>query len=232
MIERRSFDSLGGANHGWLDAKHHFSFAEYHDPKRMGWGPLRVWNDDKIEPNSGFPPHPHANMEIITYVRTGAITHKDSLGNEGRTEAGDVQVMSAGSGIRHAEFNLENEPTTLFQIWIQPNKTGGAPSWGAKPFPKGDRAGKFVTLASGVEGDTDVLPIRTNGRVVAATLKAGETAEYELGADRFGYLVPATGSVEVNGVTLNARDGAAIRDEATVRVTALEDAELVLVDAA
>ncbi|HQT54783.1 MAG TPA: hypothetical protein PKX06_15080, partial [Phenylobacterium sp.] len=118
------------------------------------------------------------------------------------------------------------------QIWIQPNKTGGAPSWGAKPFPKGDRAGKFVTLASGVEGDTDVLPIRTNGRVVAATLKAGETAEYDLGADRFGYLVPATGSVEVNGVTLHARDGAAIRDEATVRVTALEDAELVLVDAA
>ena len=232
MIERRSFESLGGANHGWLDAKHHFSFAEYHDPKRMGWGPLRVWNDDKIAPNSGFPPHPHANMEIITYVRTGAITHKDSLGNEGRTEAGDVQVMSAGTGIRHAEFNLETEPTTLFQIWIQPNKTGGAPSWGAKPFPKGDRAGRFVTLASGVEGDTDVLPIRTNGRVVAATLKAGETAEYELGADRFGYLVPATGSVEVNGVILNARDGAAIRDEATVRVTALEDAELVLVDAA
>ncbi len=232
MIEHRPFDSLGGANHGWLDAKHHFSFADYHDPKRMGWGPLRVWNDDRIEPNSGFPPHPHANMEIITYVRTGAITHQDSLGNEGRTEAGDVQVMSAGSGIRHAEFNREAEPTTLFQIWIQPDRVGGAPSWGAKPFPKGDRAGRFVTLASGIDGDTDVLPIRTNGRVVAATLKAGETAEYELGTHRYGYLVPATGSVEVNGVTLQARDGAAIRDEAVVRVTALQDAELVLVDAA
>jgi quercetin 2,3-dioxygenase len=232
MIEVRSFDSLGAANHGWLDAHHHFSFADYHDPKRMGWGPLRVWNDDRIAPNSGFPPHPHANMEIITYVREGAITHQDSLGNKGRTEAGDVQVMSAGTGIRHAEYNLEDVPTTLFQIWIMPNKAGGEPSWGARPFPRGDRAGRFVTLASGVAGDADALPIRTNGRVVAATLKAGETAEYQLGADRYGYLVPATGSVLVNGVQVGARDGAAIRDTATLSVTALEDAELVLVDAA
>ena len=232
MIEVRSFDSLGAADHGWLDARHHFSFADYYDPKRMGWGPIRVWNDDRIAPNTGFPPHPHANMEIITYVREGAITHQDSLGNRGRTEAGDVQVMSAGSGIRHAEYNLETGPTTLFQIWIQPNQAGGQPSWGAKPFPKGDRAGQFVTLASGIAGDEDALPIRTNGRVVAATLKAGETATYPLGAERFGYLVPATGSIEVNGVTLKTRDGAAIRDEATLTVTALEDAELVLVDAA
>ncbi|OYU71036.1 MAG: hypothetical protein CFE28_14185 [Alphaproteobacteria bacterium PA2] len=232
MIEVRSFDSLGAADHGWLDARHHFSFADYYDPKRMGWGPIRVWNDDRIAPNTGFPPHPHANMEIVTYVREGAITHQDSLGNRGRTEAGDVQVMSAGSGIRHAEYNLEAGPTTLFQIWIQPNQAGGQPSWGARPFPKGDRAGQFVTLASGVPGDEDALPIRTNGRVVAATLKAGETATYPLGAERFGYLVPATGSVEVNGVTLKTRDGAAIRDEATLTVTALEDAELVLVDAA
>ncbi len=232
MIEVRSFDSLGAADHGWLDARHHFSFADYYDPKRMGWGPIRVWNDDRIAPNTGFPPHPHANMEIVTYVREGAITHQDSLGNRGRTEAGDVQVMSAGSGIRHAEYNLETGPTTLFQIWIQPNQAGGQPSWGAKPFPKGDRAGQFVTLASGIAGDEDALPIRTNGRVVAATLKAGETATYPLGAERFGYLVPATGSIEVNGVILKTRDGAAIRDEATLTVTALEDAELVLVDAA
>jgi len=232
MIEVRSFDSLGAADHGWLDARHHFSFADYYDPKRMGWGPIRVWNDDRIAPNTGFPPHPHANMEIVTYVREGAITHQDSLGNRGRTEAGDVQVMSAGSGIRHAEYNLEAGATTLFQIWIEPNQAGGQPSWGAKPFPKGDRAGQFVTLASGIAGDEDALPIRTNGRVVAATLKAGETATYPLGAERFGYLVPATGSIEVNGVTLKTRDGAAIRDEATLTVTALEDAELVLVDAA
>ena len=232
MIDHRPFETLGGANHGWLDAKHHFSFADYHDPKRTNWGALRVWNDDVIAPNSGFPPHPHANMEIITYVRTGAITHQDSLGNQGRTAAGDVQVMSAGSGIRHAEYNVEAEPTTLFQIWILPTKAGGEPSWGAKPFPKGDRAGKFVTLASGIEGDEDALPIRADGRVSGATLKAGETTEYQLGAGRYAYLVPATGQIEVNGVTAKARDGLAIRDVDTIRVTAIEDAELVLVDAA
>jgi redox-sensitive bicupin YhaK (pirin superfamily) len=232
MIDKRTFDGLGGADHGWLKAKHHFSFANYYDPKRMGWGSLRVWNDDEIAPNSGFPPHPHADMEIITYVREGAITHKDSLGNEGRTEAGDVQVMSAGTGIRHAEYNLEPETTTLFQIWIEPNGRGGAPTWGAKPFPKGDRAGKFVTLASGIEGDEGALPIRTDARVLGATIKAGETTEYPLGASRHGYLVPAVGAVEVNGVRLDARDGAAIADEDVLRITALEDAEVVLVDAA
>jgi redox-sensitive bicupin YhaK (pirin superfamily) len=232
MIERRSFASLGGADHGWLKAKHHFSFADYHDPARVHWGALRVWNDDEIAPNSGFPPHPHADMEIITYVREGAITHKDSLGNEGRTEAGDVQVMSAGTGVRHSEYNLEPTPTRIFQIWIVPDRNGGAPAWGAKPFPKGERAGKFVALASGVAGDTDVLPIRTNARVLGATLKAGETTQYALGEGRHAYLVPASGSVEVNGVTLAARDGAAIEQEHLLRVTALEDAEIVLVDAA
>jgi redox-sensitive bicupin YhaK (pirin superfamily) len=232
MIEVRPFSKLGGANHGWLNARHHFSFADYYDPRNMNWGSLRVWNDDEIAPNTGFPPHPHANMEIITYVRKGAITHKDSLGNEGRTAAGDVQVMSAGSGIRHAEYNLEPETATLFQIWIEPRKAGGQPSWGAKPFPKGDRSGKFVTLASGFDNDNDALPIRADARVLGATVKAGETVEYKLGANRHGYLVPATGRIEVNGTLLNARDGAAIRDVEVLTVTALEDAELVLVDAA
>ena len=232
MIDVRPFNSLGGADHGWLKAKHHFAFADYFDPKRTQWGNLRVWNDDEIAPNTGFPPHPHANMEIITYVRKGAITHKDSLGNEGRTEAGDVQVMSAGSGIRHAEYNLEPETTTLFQIWILPTRTGGQPGWGAKPFPKGDRSGKFITLASGFEDDKDALPIRTDARVLGATLKAGESAEYPGGGKRHLYLVPATGAVDVNGVRVNARDGAAITDVETMKVTALEDSELVLVDAA
>ena len=232
MIERRPFDKLGHADHGWLNARHHFSFANWHDPSRMGWGALRVWNDDEIAPKSGFPPHPHADMEIITYVREGAITHKDSLGNEGRTEAGDVQVMSAGSGIRHAEYNMEADTTRIFQIWIEPKERGGAPAWGAKPFPKGDRAGRFVTLASGLAGDEDALPIRTDARVSGATIRAGETAEYALGAERHAYLVPAVGAVEVNGVRLDARDGAAISDEAVLRITALEDAEVVLVDAA
>ena len=232
MIERRPFAALGGADHGWLKAKHHFSFARYHDPKRMGHGSLRVWNDDEIAPNTGFPPHPHEEMEIVTYVRQGAITHEDSLGHKGRTEAGDVQVMSAGSGIRHAEFNRENVPTTLFQIWIEPSVGGGEPSWGAKPFPKGDRSGRFVPLASGFAGDAEALPIRAEARVLGATLKAGETAKYELAPSRHGYLVPARGSVEVNGVRIGARDGAAITDEALLAVKALEDAEIVLVDAA
>ena len=231
MIERREFARLGGADHGWLKARHHFSFAGYHDPSRMGWGPIRVWNDDEIAANSGFPPHPHADMEIVTYVRKGAITHQDSLGNKGRTEAGDVQVMSAGTGIRHAEYNLEPDTTTLFQIWIEPSQRGGPPAWGARPFPKGDRAGRFVTLASGL-GDEDALPIRTHARVAGATIRAGETAEYALGEGRYAYLVPATGAVEVNGVRLNPRDGAAIKDEPVLRVTALDDAEVVLVEAA
>ncbi|MFC3816224.1 pirin family protein [Lysobacter sp. GCM10012299] len=232
MIERRPFNGLGGANHGWLDAKHHFSFASYHDAERMGWGALRVWNDDTIAANTGFPPHPHSDMEIITYVREGAITHQDNLGNRGRTEAGDVQVMSAGTGIQHAEYNLEPGTTRIFQIWIIPDQRGGAPTWGAKPFPKGDRAGRFVVLASGATGDEDALPIRADARVLGLTLAAGETAQYELGEDRYGYLVPASGVAEVNGVRVEARDGAAIRNERTLTVTALEDVELVLVDTA
>jgi len=232
MIEHRPLASLGSANHGWLDAKHHFSFANYYDPARMGWGPIRVWNDDTIEVGTGFPPHGHADMEIITYVRDGAITHQDSLGNVGRTEAGDVQVMSAGSGVRHSEYNREPGTTRIFQIWIEPKSRGAAPSWGAKPFPKGDRSGHFVTLASGFADDADALPIRTDARVLGATLKAGETADYPLGAGHHAYLVPAAGVVEVNGIRIEARDGAAIADEPLLRVTAIEDAEIVLVDAA
>lgn len=232
MIELRPFNTLGAANHGWLNAKHHFSFASYHDPKRMAHGALRVWNDDEIAPNTGFPAHPHANMEIITYVREGAITHQDSLGNKGRTEAGDVQVMSAGSGIRHAEYNLEPVKTKIFQIWIEPTQQGGQPTWGAKPFPKADRSGKLVTIASGFKSDTEALPIRAEARVLATTLKAGESAEYAPDKARKLYLVPAVGRIDVNGVEANARDGVAISDEAAVKITALEDSEVVLVEAA
>ena len=230
MIERRPFNKLGGEDHGWLKAKHHFSFADYHDASRMGWGSLRVWNDDEIAPKTGFPPHPHANMEIITYVREGAVTHKDSLGNEGRTEAGDVQVMSAGSGIRHAEYNLEPGTTRIFQIWIMPRQKVGSPAWGSQPFPKADRSGRFVTLASGFAEDTDALPIRADARVLGATLKAGETAIYPLGKERHGYLVPASGAIEIDGVRIDARDGAAITGTDVVTVKALADSELVLVD--
>lgn len=232
MIELRPFASLGAANHGWLDAHHHFSFGDYYDPARMQWGALRVWNDDLIAPQSGFPPHPHQDMEIVTYVRTGAISHRDSLGNEGRTAAGDVQVMSAGTGIRHAEFNLEDQETTLFQIWILPDSRGHAPSWGARPFPKDNRDGQFVTLASGLPEDGDALPIHARARVAGALIKAGETVRYETSADRHLYLVPASGRVRIGSVEAQARDGVAITGETAIEVTALEDSELVLVDAA
>jgi quercetin 2,3-dioxygenase len=232
MVEKRAFETLGHADHGWLNARHHFSFANYYDPARMGWGKIRVWNDDEIAANSGFPPHPHRDMEIITYVRSGAITHQDSMGNTGRTEAGDVQVMSAGTGVRHSEYNLEPETTRIFQIWIEPKRPGGAPSWGAKPFPKGDRSGRFVTLASGFDDEiaTGALPIRADARVLGATLKAGESLDYALGGGRHGYLVPATGAIEVDGTEVNARDGAALTGGSTVRITAREDAEIVMVD--
>lgn len=229
-IDRRPFESLGHADHGWLDARHHFSFADYYDPARMGWGAIRVWNDDRIAPQTGFPPHPHRDMEIITYVRSGAITHQDSMGNAGRTGAGDVQVMSAGTGVRHAEYNLENEETTLFQIWIEPRSRGGSPSWGAKPFPKGDRSGRFVTLASGFAEDVDALPIRADARVLGATLKAGETVTYTVDDGRHAYLVAATGAITIDGQPFAARDGAALLG-GTYAVTAQDEAELVLVDA-
>ena len=137
MIDIRKFNSLGHADHGWLDARHHFSFASYYDPARMGWGRIRVWNDDQIAAKSGFPPHPHRDMEIVTYVRTGAITHQDSMGNKGRTGAGDVQVMSAGTGVTHAEYNLEDEQTTLFQIWIETDKPSAPAELGRDAVPEG-----------------------------------------------------------------------------------------------
>ena len=230
MIERRPAGQLGRFQNDWLNARYHFSFSNWHDPARMGWGDLRVWNDDEIAPGTGFGAHGHEDMEIITYVRKGAISHRDSLGNSGRTAAGDVQVMSAGSGIRHAEQNLEDSTTTLFQIWIEPASRGGAPSWGSRPFPKGDRAGRLIALASGVAGDAGALAIRADARVLGATLKAGDETTYALGAGRHAYLAAAAGEVEVNGVRLQARDGAAILDEPTLTIRALADAEVVLVD--
>ena len=229
MIELRPFAQLGHANHGWLNATHHFSFADYRDPARLHWGALRVWNDDAIAAHSGFPPHGHADMEIITYVRTGAITHRDSMGNMGRTEAGDVQVMSAGTGVQHSEMNAEGTESTLFQIWIVPDAPGGAPNWGQRQFPKDDRSGQFVTLASGMAGD-EALPIRANARVAGATVQAGESVRYTLGAGRHAYLVAATGRIRVNGIEAQARDGLAIKDECEIVIEALEDSELVLVD--
>jgi quercetin 2,3-dioxygenase len=229
MIELRPFDAIGHADHGWLNARHHFSFASYQDPARMGWGSIRVWNDDEIAPRTGFAPHPHEDMEIITYVRKGAISHEDSMGNKGRTVGGDVQVMSAGSGIRHSEYNHEGETTTLFQIWVIPREKGGAPYWDARPFPKEDRAGQWVTLASGFAGE-DALPIRADARVLGATLRAGQSLDVTVAADRHAYLVPAIGSVRIDDIVAKSRDGVALSD-GHFTITALEESELVLVDA-
>jgi quercetin 2,3-dioxygenase len=229
MIDIRPLETLGHADHGWLDARHHFSFASYHDPGRMGWGAIRVWNDDRIAAKSGFPPHPHRDMEIITYVRTGAITHKDSLGNTGRTAAGDVQVMSAGTGVVHSEFNLEDEDTTLFQIWVETDKPGAEPGWGAMPFPKDSREGNFQLLASG-DPDDGSLTINADARVLGASVKAEAKITYEPDPGRHVYLV-SSGKVRVNGIEANPRDGIAVTAEERLTIEARDDSELVLVDA-
>ncbi|MDE2516681.1 MAG: pirin family protein [Rhodospirillales bacterium] len=230
MIDIRPFASLGGFRNEWLNARHHFSFGGYMDAARMGFGRLRVWNDDEVAPGTGFDPHPHREMEIITYIREGAITHRDNLGNEGRTEAGDVQVMHAGTGIVHAEYNLEKTPTRLFQIWIRPDRAGAAPGWGTKRFP---RAGSGLgILASGREQDRDsgALPLNADAALFAGTLRQGETASLALQAGRGAYLVAASGEITVNGRKLDARDGAAITNEDVIDLTANSDAEVVLVD--
>jgi hypothetical protein len=229
MIQVQPFASLGRFRNDWLNARYHFSFGDYRDPTRMGAGALRVWNDDEIAAGTGFDPHPHRDMEIVTYVREGAITHKDSLGNEGRTEAGDVQVMHAGTGIVHAEYNLEPTATRLFQIWIIPGKRGATPGWGTRKFPR--QGGGLVALADGrAVADGSALPLNADAAVLAATLEKGQTVTHALPPGRIAYLVPSSGSVTVNGTAVNTRDGATITGEETLTITAEETAEVVLVD--
>jgi quercetin 2,3-dioxygenase len=231
MIQLRPFDSLGGFRNEWLNAHHHFSFGGYHDPDNMGLGRLRVWNDDEIAPGTGFDPHPHHDMEIVTYIREGAITHRDNLGNEGRTEAGDVQVMHAGTGITHAEYNREKVATRLFQIWIMPDRRGVAPGWDTRTFPRG--AGLSV-LASGRPADegSGALPLYADAAVLAGTLAEGQTTELKLAPGRSAYLVAVTGAITVNGVEAGARDGVAITGESAATIKANQATELVLVDVA
>jgi redox-sensitive bicupin YhaK (pirin superfamily) len=230
MIQVQPFAQLGRFQNEWLNARHHFSFASYHDPARMGVGGLRVWNDDEVAPGKGFDPHPHKDMEIITYVRQGAITHRDSLGNEGRTEAGNIQVMHAGTGIVHAEYNLEAGPTRLFQIWITPGERGVKPGWGMRSFPNAND-GTLSVLADGRKGaDGSALELYADAALLAGTVRKGQTVRQSLGANRVGYLVASTGAVTVNGVPVNTRDGATITGEDELTITANEDAEIVLVD--
>lgn len=233
MLDIRPFESLGKFRNSWLDATHHFSFGEYHDPERMGFGPLRVWNDDTIRAGSGFDTHGHRDMEIITYVRKGAITHRDHLGNVGRTEAGDVQVMSAGTGIMHAEFNLEEETTQIFQIWLMPEKQGLTPRWEARPFPKNVSDDRFRPLASGEEkfhGEGEVLRIYQDATLYGINLEQGAVAEYRLEAGRRAYLVPSEAGVTVNGMEVGARSGLAIENTDILRVQASGRTDLLLFD--
>ena len=231
MIEVIPFETLGHAKHGWLNARHHFSFARYYDPNRMGYPPLLVWNDDEIQAHTGFGKHPHDNMEIITYVRQGAITHRDSMGNEGRTEAGDVQVMSAGTGVFHSEHNEEDEETVLFQIWIQTAKRDVEPRWEARAFPK-ESNNTLIPLVSGrkVHEDMDTLMIYQDAAIYAGVLGEGSTYTHTIETGRHLYLVPSTGRIEINGQQVNARDGVHIENMDEITITALESAEIVLAD--
>ncbi|WP_028217374.1 pirin family protein [Paraburkholderia oxyphila] len=230
MLTHRRWDSLDAADAGWLRAKYHFVVSADGNHDHSALGPLIVWNDDEIDVGAGFPMHGHRDMEIITYVRQGVIEHRDTLGSEGRIHAGDVQVMSAGTGIRHSEFNGGDVPLKVYQIWLRPRTGGGAPRWDTKPFPKGDRSGRFVVLASGFEEDTDALPIRAAARVLGATLKTGEQIRQALAPSRCAYLVVASGSIEVNGERVGPLDGVAITQVAAAEISALEDSELVMVD--
>ncbi|MDB6008584.1 MAG: Pirin domain protein [Gammaproteobacteria bacterium] len=231
LLEPRRLPDLGGADLGWLKTRHHFAYGGFGNPTHRQVGNLIAWADDEIAPSTGFPIHPHANMEIITYVREGAVTHEDSLGNKGRTIAGDLQVMSAGSGIRHSEENREPIPTKIFQIWIEPRTRGGRPTWASKPFPKKERAGNLVVLASGYESDADALPIRADARVLGASLLAGQSLTYALGAGRKAYLVAAKGDVTVNGELVKEAEGLAFWRAESIRVEAGRDSEIILVDA-
>ena len=232
MLQLRPKQSLDGGDYGWLKARHHFMVSADGNRANVPLGALVVWNDDEIAPGTGFGRHPHADMEIITYVRQGAVTHEDSVGNVGRTAAGDVQVMSAGTGITHSERNQGQEPLKLFQIWLRPRQRGGAPRWDSRKFPKADRAGRLHTLASGDPGEADALQIRADARVLGATLLAGTTISHSLESFRHAYLAPAQGVIFVNGRRVSSCDGIAVTDERQLTITAEHDAEFILVEAA
>jgi redox-sensitive bicupin YhaK (pirin superfamily) len=231
MLQLRQRDRLSGGDFGWLKARHHIKVTPEGDPAYGPLGALVVWNDDEIAPGTGFDFHGHKDMEIISYVREGAVTHQDTIGSLGRIEAGDVQVMSAGTGIRHAEHNRGEVPLKLFQIWLAPRTRGGLPGWRSRRFPRTDRAGQLVTLASGYPSDVDALPIQADARVLGATLLPGDAVSYDLAQGRYAYLAPARGVVAVNGQRIEAGDGVAAIFERRLDIRGEEEAEIVLVDA-
>lgn len=232
MIKHYPYNQLGSANHGWLKSKFHFSFAHYYNPARMNFGKLRVINDDWIAPETGFPLHPHKNMEIISILRTGAITHQDNVGNKGVTKAGEVQVMSAGSGISHSEYNLTKQPLTLFQIWIESNKLNIQPRWETKKFPS-QLASKLTLLASGYpEDNKDALFINQEARIYGGKLAKGTIIEHDI--NHQAYVLASDGMFKLEGInmnlTMNKGDGAEITDENSVRIRATTDCEIIIID--
>jgi len=231
MLQLRPKETLDHGDYGWLKARHHFVVTAQGNPANGPLGALVVWNDDEIAPGTGFGRHTHADIEIVTYVRQGDVTHEDSAGNIGRTVAGDVQVMSAGRGISHSERNQGEAPLKLFQIWLLPRRPGGTPRWDSRKFPKNDRAGRLIALASGDLNDAEALEIRADARVLGATLLAGTTATHTLDRFRHAYLAPAQGVIVVNGQRVAVGDGIAVSDEPELTIRAEEDAELILVEA-
>lgn len=230
MIQIYPYENLGQVDHGWLQARHHFSFSSYHDPKRIHFGNLRVINDDRIAPGRGFAPHSHQDMEIITYVREGAISHEDSLGNKGRTEAGDVQVMSAGTGVTHAEFNWENTLTRLYQIWIFPNKNQVTPRWDSKVFPKDFIDTQLPVLVSGkaAHRDAEALFIHQDAAIYGGKMKNGQRIEQNLLGN--AYLLASFGEFTVNNQLLKAGDGAEITEENSIIIQAHSDCEVLIIE--
>ena len=226
MIKVYPYEQLGHASHGWLEARHHFSFAHYYNPKRMGFGALRVINDDIIQAGAGFETHPHRNMEIITYVRQGAITHKDSKGNEGRTAAGNIQVMSAGKGIFHSEYNLESEETKIFQIWITPNKQNLESTWDTHEFPKEITNNKLQLLVSG-DGHAP-MTINQDAYIYAGQLEKGTTITHPIVHQ--AYILVSKGTIELNDERVSEGDGTEITGEEFVDIHALEPSEILVLD--
>lgn len=226
MITHYPYANLGHANHGWLDARHHFSFASYQDPQRQQFGVLRVINDDVIKAGAGFDTHPHRNMEIITYVREGAITHRDSNGNVGRTVAGDVQVMSAGTGVFHSEFNLESEDTNIFQIWIEPNQLEVEPRWDSYKFPKEPTADSLMLLVSG-DGDAP-LSIHQDAFIYAGHLSEGTVLTHPI--KHQAYILVSEGSLELEGRLLNKGDGLEVVELSSIDLKALSNTRVLVID--
>jgi redox-sensitive bicupin YhaK (pirin superfamily) len=232
MLQLRSKETLDHGDRGWLKARHHFIVSADGNPANGPLGSLVVWNDDEIAPGTGFGRHSHADMEIVTYVRQGVVTHEDNAGNVGRTVAGNVQVTSAGTGISHSEHNRDEDPLRLFQIWLRPRHRGGKPRWDSREFPKADRAGRLVELASGSPTHADALLIRADARVLGATLLAGTTLTHAAARFRHTYLAPAQGVILVNGQRVAVGDGIAAIDESELTITAEENTEIILVEAA